>query len=277
MVASRGRSKQRPYAERMSETKTIRVAVIGVGDFGRKHARVYRSLDSCELVAVVDHNADRAAKVAAEFATEAVADYRNLAGRVDAVSVAVPTVEHARIGCALMEQGIDVLVEKPMAVSLAEADQLLAAAQKHGRILQVGHLERFNPAVVAVRPVIVRPLFFEVHRLGIFTPRSLDIDVVFDVMIHDLDILLSLVNAPVTDLKAVGIPVVASSHPSMDEAAGDAAVRADPDDAAAIAAAIGEAHERREELVAKGLAHARRFTWRAAGETFLAGYEEAAK
>ncbi len=192
----------------MSAERKIRVAVIGVGDFGRNHARVYRSLESCELVGVVDRDAGRAAKTAEEFGTKAIADWRDLIGRVDAVSVAVPTIDHARIGCALMEQGIDVLVEKPMAASLAEADELLATAQKHQRILQVGHLERFNPAVVAVRPVIARPLFFEVHRLGIFTPRSLDIDVVFDVMIHDLDILLSLVSAPVVDLKAVGIPVV---------------------------------------------------------------------
>jgi len=192
----------------MTETKKIRVGVIGVGDFGRNHARVYGSLDGCELVGVADRDPARAGKVAEEFGGKAFTDWRELAGQVDAVSVAVPTVEHTRIGCALLEQGIDVLVEKPMAVSLAEADQLIAAAQKQDRILQVGHLERFNPAVVAVRPVIARPLFFEVHRLGIFTPRSLDIDVVFDVMIHDLDILLSLVNAPVTDLKAVGIPVI---------------------------------------------------------------------
>lgn len=192
----------------MEQNRRIRVAVVGVGDFGRNHARVYRAMEDCELVAVVDANGERAGKVAAEFGAEALGDFRALFGRVDAVSVAAPTVEHARIGCALMEQGIDVLVEKPMAVSLAEADQLTATAQKHGCILQVGHLERFNPAVTAVLPAVSKPLFFEVHRLGIFTPRSLDIDVIFDVMIHDLDILLSLVNAPVTDLKAVGIPVV---------------------------------------------------------------------
>jgi predicted dehydrogenase len=188
--------------------KKIRVAVVGVGDFGRNHARVYRSLEDAELVAVVDSNAERAAAVAAEFGVQAETDSRSLAGRVDAVSLAVPTVEHARIGCALLAQGLDVLVEKPIASSLAEADQLLAAAQQHGRILQVGHLERFNPAVTAVQPVVARPLFFEVHRLGIFTARSLDIDVIFDVMIHDLDILLALVNVPVTDLRAVGIPVI---------------------------------------------------------------------
>ena len=192
----------------MAERNKTRVAVIGVGDFGRNHARVYRTLENCELVGVVDSNAERAAQVAAEFGTRVVADYRELFGAVDAVSVAVPTVQHARIGCELLEQGIDVLVEKPMAVSLAEADALVASAAKHQRILQVGHLERFNPAVLGVRRVISRPLFFEVHRMGVFTPRSLDIDVVFDVMIHDLDILLALVDAPVTDLKAVGIPVV---------------------------------------------------------------------
>jgi predicted dehydrogenase len=131
-----------------------------------------------------------------------------LDGRVDAVSLAVPTIEHARIGCRLLAQGIDVLVEKPMAASLAEADQLIASARSTGHFIQVGHLERFNPAVLAVERIVTRPLFFEVHRLGIFSPRSLDVDVVYDVMIHDLDILLALVNAPVTDLQAVGIPVL---------------------------------------------------------------------
>jgi len=131
-----------------------------------------------------------------------------LMGKVDAASVAVPTVAHAEVGCQLLEMGIDVLVEKPMAVNLAEADLLLAAAKKHQRILQVGHVERFNPAVIAVEPVLNRPLFFEVHRLGVFTPRSLDVDVIYDLMIHDLDILLALVKEPVTEVKAVGIPVL---------------------------------------------------------------------
>jgi predicted dehydrogenase len=188
--------------------KKVRVALIGAGDFGRNHARVYRELGDAELVAVVDSNAERARTVAAEFGAQAQTDFRAILGQVDAVSLAVPTREHARIGCDLLAAGMDVLVEKPIAASLAEADQLLAAAEKNGRILQVGHLERFNPAVVAAQAVVARPLFFEVHRLGIFTPRSLDIDVVFDVMIHDLDILLALVNAPIADLKAVGIPVV---------------------------------------------------------------------
>ena len=188
--------------------KKIRAAVVGAGDFGRNHARVYRELPGVELAGIVDASAERAAKAAAEFSTKVFPDIESLAGQVDAVSVAVPTVEHARVGCRLLKLGIDVLVEKPMAASLAEADELLSAALPAGRILQVGHLERFNPAIVAVMPVLNNPLYFEVHRLGVFTPRSLDIDVVYDVMIHDLDILLALVGAPVVDIKAIGIPVL---------------------------------------------------------------------
>jgi predicted dehydrogenase len=128
--------------------------------------------------------------------------------RAEAVSVAVPTVDHASVGCRLLEMGLDVLVEKPMAVNLAEADALIDAAKRHKRILQVGHVERFNPAVMAVEPILNRPLFFEVHRLGVFTPRSLDVDVIYDLMIHDLDILLALVKERVHEVKAVGIPVL---------------------------------------------------------------------
>lgn len=192
----------------IQDGKKVRVAVVGAGDFGRNHARVYRELADAELVGIVDASADRAAQAAAEFSTKVFPDLESLAGQVDAASVAVPTVAHARVGCRLLELGIDALVEKPMAASLAEADELLAAAARRGRMLQVGHLERFNPAIVAVMPVLNRPLYFEVHRLGVFTPRSLDIDVVYDVMIHDLDILLSLVDAPVVDIKAIGIPVL---------------------------------------------------------------------
>jgi len=172
-------------------------------------------LENAHLAGVVDINPERAQKVAAEFGTQVLPGVEALPGNVDAVSLAVPTVEHARIGCRLLEQGIDLLVEKPMAASLGEADDLIRAAEKHQRVLQVGHLERFNPAVVAAKAVVNEPLFFEVHRLGVFSPRSLDIDVIYDVMIHDLDILLALVNPPasvrplgVLDLKAVGIPVV---------------------------------------------------------------------
>jgi predicted dehydrogenase len=202
----------------------VRVAVVGAGEFGRNHARVYRELTDVELVGIVDARAEHGAKIATEFSTTFIPDIESLAGRVDAVSLAVPTVEHARVGCQLLELGIDVLVEKPMAASLAEADALLSAASRNGRVLQVGHLERFNPAITAVMPVLNHPLYFEVHRLGVFTPRSLDIDVVYDVMIHDLDILLALVDAPVAEIKAIGIPVVTDkvdiAHVRLDFATG---------------------------------------------------------
>jgi len=187
----------------------IRVAVIGVGEFGRNHVRVWREMEGAELVGVVDIDADRAAKVTAEFGTRVLPDIDSLrAERVDAVSLAVPTKEHARIGCQLLAARHDVLVEKPMAASVDEADELISASRQAGRILQIGHVERFNPAVGAAQKIVTRPMFFEVHRLGIFTPRSLDTDVVYDIMIHDLDILLTLVNSEVLDLKAVGIPVI---------------------------------------------------------------------
>jgi predicted dehydrogenase len=190
------------------ESTKIRVAVVGTGEFGRNHARVCKELDGAELVGVFDVNQERAAAVAAEYQTKVLKGLDELRERADAVSVAVPTVVHAEVGCRLLEMGLDVLVEKPMAVNLAEADALLVAAKKNRRILQVGHVERFNPAVVAVEPILNRPLFFEVHRLGVFTPRSLDVDVIYDLMIHDLDILLALVGEPVTEVKAVGIPVL---------------------------------------------------------------------
>jgi predicted dehydrogenase len=189
--------------------KLIRVAVVGAGEFGRNHVRVWKEIEGAELVGIVDANAARARQIGEEFGAAVLSDLEALAAaHVDAVSLAVPTKEHARVGCRLLEAGLDVLVEKPMAASLEEADRLINAAKRGGRILQVGHVERFNPAVAAAQKIVSRPLFFEVHRLGVFTPRSLDIDVVYDVMIHDLDILLALVDAPVTDLKAVGIPVI---------------------------------------------------------------------
>jgi predicted dehydrogenase len=186
----------------------VRVAVVGTGEFGRNHARVYREIQGAELVGVFDKDTHRAQSAAVEFRTHAFAALEELAGRADAVSVAVPTAQHAETGCRLMEMGLDVLVEKPMAKDLAEADALLAASNRYKRLLQVGHVERFNPAVLAVEPILNHPLFFEVHRLGVFTPRSLDVDVIYDLMIHDLDILLALVNQPVTEVKAVGIPVL---------------------------------------------------------------------
>src|SRR5438445_3545608 len=188
--------------------RRVRVAVVGVGDFGRNHARVYRQLEGVEFVGVLDSDSERAHRIADEFDTSVLPDLGFLSGRVDAVSVAVPTSEHARIGCLLLAQGIDVLVEKPIAASVSEADLLVDAARQYARVLQIGHLERFNPAFVAALPIVKEPLYFEVHRLGVFSPRSLDIDVVYDVMIHDLDILLALADSPVTSIHALGIPVI---------------------------------------------------------------------
>ncbi|MGB7433878.1 MAG: Gfo/Idh/MocA family oxidoreductase [Candidatus Acidiferrum sp.] len=190
------------------ETRIIHVAVVGCGEFGRNHVRAYREMDTVQLAGIFDQDAERAAKIAQEFQTRAFSSLAELRGVADAASVAVPTTVHSEVGCALMDMGIDVLVEKPMAQTVAEADALIATAKGRGRILQVGHVERFNPAVLAVEPVVKRPLFFEVHRLGVFTPRSLDVDVIYDVMIHDLDILLALMKEPVEELRAVGIPVL---------------------------------------------------------------------
>jgi predicted dehydrogenase len=188
------------------------MAVVGVGAFGRNHARVYHELQQqghrVELAAVVDTNLAMAQAVAAQFGCSALSSVEELAGKVDAASVAVPTVDHLTVAARLMATGVDVLIEKPLASSLGEADELIALEKKHGRIAQVGHLERFNPAVRATAPLITKPMFFEVHRLSVFTPRSLDVDVVYDVMIHDLDILLALVNAPATEVRSLGIPVV---------------------------------------------------------------------
>ena len=142
------------------ESKRIRVAVVGAGEFGRNHIRVYRELEGAELVGVFDQNPERAAAIATEFQAPVLKSLDELRGRADAVSVAVPTMAHAETGCRLLEMSLDVLVEKPMAVNLAEADALLLAAKKYGRILQVGHVERFNPAVIAVEPILNRPLFF---------------------------------------------------------------------------------------------------------------------
>jgi predicted dehydrogenase len=202
----------------------LRVAVVGAGDFGRNHARVYSKLEEAELVGIVDADLERGRRVAEEFATSALPDIESLRGKVDAASVAVPTVHHAAVGCRLLEMGIDILVEKPMAASLDEADRLIETARRHDRVLQVGHLERFNPGIVAVAAVVQQPLYFEVHRLGVFSPRSLDVDVVYDVMIHDLDILLTLAASPVTEVRSLGIPVVTNkvdiAHARLEFASG---------------------------------------------------------
>ncbi|HYA95142.1 MAG TPA: Gfo/Idh/MocA family oxidoreductase [Terriglobales bacterium] len=190
----------------------IRVAVIGAGAFGRNHARVYRQFQQegagVELAAIVDTDAARAAAVSREFGNPPCVSLGELRGRVDAASVVVPTVEHLKVARELMEAGIDVLIEKPLAASLAEADEIVRVGKRTGRVVQVGHLERFNPAVRATVPLLTKPMFFEVHRLSVFTPRSLDIDVILDLMIHDLDIVLSFVNSPVKEIRAVGLPIL---------------------------------------------------------------------
>ncbi|HEX4664627.1 MAG TPA: Gfo/Idh/MocA family oxidoreductase, partial [Terriglobales bacterium] len=194
------------------DARNLRVAVVGCGAFGRNHARVYRQLQEqqagVELVAVVDKDWQRAQAVAREFATNFLPSVPELKGKIDAASVAVPTIDHLPVAQQLMDDGADVLVEKPVAASLAEADELISTAGRTGRIAQVGHLERFNPAVLATAPLVTQPMFFEVHRLSVFTPRSLDVDVVMDLMIHDLDVVLSLVKSPVREIRAVGLPVI---------------------------------------------------------------------
>jgi predicted dehydrogenase len=185
----------------------LRIAVVGAGAFGRNHMRVIRSLPEAELTAVCDTDPARAAAAAAEFGCRAL-PLEALAGAVDAAIVAVPTFAHAEVGCALLAAGIDVLVEKPIAPTLEAADALIQTAAAHGRILQVGHLERFNPAVTALAERITVPLFFEIHRLSLFTPRALDVDVVLDLMIHDIDILLALTGRMPEEVRAAGISIL---------------------------------------------------------------------
>jgi predicted dehydrogenase len=186
----------------------LRVAVVGVGHLGRHHARILSALDGARLVAVVDTIPERAQEIAAGAGTRALTSSRELLGEVDAVSIAVPTEAHLEVALPFLERGISVLVEKPMARSLPEAEEMIAAARRGGAMLAVGHTERYNPAVAAVLPLVTSPRFIEVHRLGAFPDRSLDIDVVFDLMIHDLDVILALVRSEVTSLEAVGVPVL---------------------------------------------------------------------
>jgi predicted dehydrogenase len=186
----------------------VRLAVVGVGHLGRHHARIASTLEGVELVAVVDTNEARAAAAAAATGAPARGDYRDVLDEVDAVTIAVPTEQHRDVALPFLERGVAVLVEKPMARSLQEAQELVAAARASGATLAVGHTERYNPAVAAVLPLVTSPRFIEVHRLGAFPDRSLDIDVVFDLMIHDLDIILALVRAEVESIEAVGVPVL---------------------------------------------------------------------
>jgi predicted dehydrogenase len=191
------------------------VAVVGAGAFGRNHARVYRQLQDegagVRLAAVVDANVERADEVAREFGARPFGSIEHMIrtyGEVQAASVAVPTVEHLPTARTLMEAGIDVLIEKPLTPTLAGAEELIRIAAQQRRIAQVGHLERFNPAVRATEPLITKPMFFEVHRLSPFTPRSLDVDVVLDLMIHDLDVVLAFVRSSIKEIRAVGLPIL---------------------------------------------------------------------
>ena len=191
----------------------LRTAVIGVGHLGSQHARIHAALATdgvSQFAFVCDLDDARARNVAKAWGTDSTADWRTLAGKVDAVSLAAPTESHCEIACGLLEAGVHVLVEKPISLTLEEADRMIAASKTGRAILQVGHAERFNPALVALRPHVHNPVYFEIHRVGQFTARSLDIDVVLDLMIHDLDIVQWLVgeDIEVTSLHAVGIPIL---------------------------------------------------------------------
>lgn len=193
----------------------MRIAVAGAGAFGRNHLRVLRELESAgagvTLAAVVEPDQARGAEAAAKYGVPVFSSVEELLAAklaLHAAIVAVPTVQHCAVAVALLDSGLDVLVEKPLAANLAEADDLIAHAERNHRVLQPGHLERFNPAVLAVEPKLKRPMFFEAHRLSVFTPRSLDVDVVLDLMIHDLDIVLAFTQSPIREVRAVGLPIV---------------------------------------------------------------------
>jgi len=188
--------------------EVIRLAVVGVGHLGRQHARVAADLPGARLVGVRDIDAGRAEEVARENACDVLPDLETVAARAQAVIVATPTVSHAEVGGFFLDRGRDVLIEKPIAVTLAEADDLVARARAAGRIIQVGHVERYNPAVEAAFGLLAHPRFVEVHRLGAFTGRSLDVDVVRDLMIHDLQMVGELVGRPATEIRAAGLPVL---------------------------------------------------------------------
>ncbi len=190
----------------------LRLAVIGVGHLGRHHARTLSTMAGVTLSAVVDTVPERAAEIAAVSNTRALTDYRDLIGEVDAVVVAVPTELHADVAVPFLEKGTPVLVEKPMSRSLADADRMLAAGRAGGAMIAVGHTERHNPAVAVALRLVRTPKFIEVHRLSAFPDRSLDIDVVFDLMIHDLDVILAIVKSEVTSIEAVGVPVLTPKY-----------------------------------------------------------------
>jgi len=189
----------------------VRVGVIGVGHLGRHHARVCRQLEGCQLVGVFDTDASRASAVASEFGTTAFAEPDELVGSVDAVTIAVPTSAHHAAARRCLERGVHVLIEKPIASTVEEARDLVALARERSLLIQVGHVERFNPAMRAALTVLNEPRFIEAHRLGVFVPRGTDVAVVLDLMIHDIDLILAAVRAPVSRIDAVGVPVLSGS------------------------------------------------------------------
>lgn len=191
-----------------TENGKIRTAVVGVGYLGKFHAGKYRKMVGVDLVGVVDIDPGRAEEIAAELGTRAYADYRDLIGKVDAVSIVVPTSDHFEISRFFLENDVDLLVEKPFTTTLEEADELIQISKSRGLLLQVGHLERYNPAVVALSDIIKKPLFIESHRLAIFKPRATDVSVVLDLMIHDIDIIFNFVKSELSAIHASGIPVI---------------------------------------------------------------------
>jgi predicted dehydrogenase len=188
--------------------KKIKVGVIGIGHLGNYHLQKYQKLENCEITAVADMSADRAQKASEIYQCSAFADYRDMIGKVDAVSIAVPTSDHYSVARDFLAAGVDVLIEKPICTTLEEADELIELAQKKKLILQVGFVERFNPAIMALEKVVKKPLFIESHRLHPFFERGIDVDVILDLMIHDLDIMIKFVNSPVTGVEAVGVAIL---------------------------------------------------------------------
>lgn len=188
--------------------KKIKVGVVGIGHLGNYHLQKYQKLESCEIIAVADMFPDCAQKAAEIYKCEAFADYRAMIGKIDAASIAVPTIDHYKVAKDFLAAGVDVLIEKPICATLEEADELIKIADKKKLVLQVGFVERFNPAIMALEKVIRKPLFIESHRLHPFFERGTDVDVILDLMIHDLDIIIKFVNSSITAVEAVGVPIL---------------------------------------------------------------------
>jgi predicted dehydrogenase len=191
--------------------KRIRIGVVGVGYLGKFHAEKYASMDAVDLVGVADTNMSQAASIAGKYRTTAYSTYQDLFGKVDAVSIVVPTQSHFTVAMDFLENDVDVLLEKPMTTTLEEADELIRCADSKGLIIQVGHLERFNPAVIALKDIVRKPMFIESHRLSIYKDRGTDVSVVLDLMIHDIDIILNFVRSEVSEIRAAGISVIAEN------------------------------------------------------------------